>query len=199
MKTINELLSRFDPATGELAGTRSIDRRLSDMRGCYVDTAAYNAVLQEYNPLIYTVASFEPGNGAGDLHYGIGRIMPGLVGQEYYMTKGHLHSWREAAEIYIGVSGEGMMLLEDEKSGESRAVPLLPNQTVYVPGHTAHRTMNLGACPLVYLGIYPAKAGHDYGSIAERNFRKILVTQDGKPQLMDRSAFVPILRQTQST
>ena len=190
MRTIEELLSRFNPETGELVGTRSIERRLSEMRGCYVDTAAYDAAVEKGNPIIYTVASFEPGNGPGDLHYGIGKIMPGTVGREYYMTKGHLHFWREAAEIYIGLSGEGMILLEAEESGETRAVPLRPNQAVYVPGHTAHRTINVGRSPLVYLGIYPALAGHDYGAIAQRNFQKILVMGNGKPELVDRSKFV---------
>jgi hypothetical protein len=34
-----------------------------------------------------------------------------------------------------------VVLLEGERSGESRIVPLLPDCAVYVPGHTAHRTM----------------------------------------------------------
>jgi glucose-6-phosphate isomerase len=79
------------------------------------------------------------------------------------------------------------MLLEDEATGESRMVDLLPNGVVYVPGHTAHRTMNVGDTPLTYLGIYPAKAGHDYASIAEKNFNSIIVERDGKPTLIPRS------------
>ena len=31
--------------------------------------------------------------------------------------------------------------------------------------------MNTGNVPLTYLGVYPAKAGHDYAAIAGRNFR----------------------------
>lgn len=188
MKNIDQLLSRFDPATGELDGAAAIQRRLSDMRGCYADTIAYESALKTGDPVIYTVASVEPGNGPGDLHYGIGRVLPGRVGSEYYMTKGHLHAWREAAEFYFGLAGEGIMLLQDEVSGDSQAVPLRPNQAVYVPGHTAHRTINVGDVPLVYLGIYPARAGHDYAIIAERNFRKVLIGQNGEPKLVDRAS-----------
>ena len=46
-------------------------------------------------------------------------------------------------------------------------MPLTPESAVYVPGHTAHRTINTGDMPLTYLGIYPARAGHDYGVIAD--------------------------------
>ena len=79
------------------------------------------------------------------------------------------------------------MLLEEENSGESRLVPLGAHQAVYVPGHTAHRTINIGAEPLVYLGVYPARAGHDYGVIAKRNFRKVVIEREGQPVLLDRA------------
>jgi len=78
------------------------------------------------------------------------------------------------------------MLLEDEGTGASRLEPLGAGQIVYVPGHTAHRTMNTGSEPLTYFGVYPANAGHDYGAIAERNFHKILVEENGQPTLKDR-------------
>jgi glucose-6-phosphate isomerase, archaeal len=181
------LLSTFDPTTGNIPGAPVVTRHLADLRGCFHDEAAFEAALAAGNPLIYQVAAIEPGHGDGDLHYGAGMLMPGKVGDEYFMTKGHLHSWREAAEFYVGLTGRGVMLLEDEATGESRMVDLLPNGVVYVPGHTAHRTMNVGDTPLTYLGIYPAKAGHDYSSIAERNFRSIVVERDGKPTLIPRS------------
>jgi len=105
---------------------------------------------------------------------------------EYFMTKGHLHARREAAEFYIGLQGEGVMLLENEATGESCMLPLRPNQAVYVPGRTAHRTMNTGSGPLTYLGVYPANAGHDYSAIARRNFRRLVVARDGQPVMVER-------------
>lgn len=180
------LSSRFDPVAGTLAGAPVVQRHLSDLHGCFADTAAFETALKAGNPLLYTVASVEPATGSGDLHYGVGRLMPGRVGAEYFMTKGHLHSWRDAAEIYIGLTGEGVMLLEDEATGESRMVELRPHGVVYVPGRTAHRTINTGSAPLTYIGVYPAKAGHDYGAIAARNFRCVVVEHNGRPAMIGR-------------
>lgn len=104
------------------------------------------------------------------------------------MTRGHLHAWRPAAEFYFGLTGEGVMLLEDKS--ESRMVPLQPNSVVYVPGHTAHRTMNVGKVPLTYIGVYPAKAGHDYGAIAKKNFRCVVIERGGKPVMIARKDFL---------
>ena len=140
------------------------------------------------DPLLYRVSAFEPAGGDGDLHYGAAIVMPGRIGAEYFMTKGHLHAWREAAEFYIGLSGEGVMLLEEEDSGASRLAPLQPNAVVYVPGRTAHRTMNTGNVPLTYLGVYPAKAGHDYAAIAARNFRAVVLERAGRPALIQRNS-----------
>ena len=70
-------------------------------------------------------------------------------------------------------------------------VPLQPNGVVYVPGHTAHRTMNVGKSPLAYIGVYPAKAGHDYSTIARTNFRCVVVERNGKPTMIERKNFLP--------
>lgn len=189
MLALEKLLSEYNPANGTIPGAVVLERRLSDLRGCFADQTAYEAELRQRDPLLYSVAAIEPANGDGDLHYGIGKIMPGKIGAEYFMTKGHLHSWRSAAEFYFGLSGDGVMLLEDEATGESRMVPLKPNNAVYVPGHTAHRTMNVGKTPLTYIGVYPAKAGHDYNAIAQTNFRNVVIEREAKPAMLARKDF----------
>lgn len=192
---INELIARIDPATGELSGpVKTVKRHLSDLRGCFQEREAYDQALAQGDPMLYSVSAVEPGSNSGDLHYGLGTLMPGKIGREYYMTKGHLHSWREAAEIYIGVSGEGLMLLENEKTGESQVLPLKPSHIVYVPGFTAHRTINTGTVPLKYLGIYPARAGHDYAVIAQNNFRCVVVEQNTQPSMVARAVAENALR-----
>jgi glucose-6-phosphate isomerase, archaeal len=180
------ILSRFNPLTGEIDGAPMVKRYLSDLRGCFADAQAFERAVAAGDPLVYTVVSVEPAGGDGDLHYGLGRLLPGRVGDEYYLTKGHLHAWRDAAEFYIGLAGEGVMLLEDEATGESRMVELQPNGVVYVPGRTAHRTINVGMTPLTYLGVYPARAGHDYGTIAQKNFRCVIVERNGRPTMLER-------------
>jgi len=186
----DKLLSHYNPVTGEMPGAKMVQRHLSDLSGCFADAAAYKAALELGNPLLYSVGAVEPANGEGDLHYGVGMLMPGKIGDEYFMTKGHLHAWRPAAEFYFGLTGDGMMLLEDEATGESRLVPLKPNGVVYVPGRTAHRTMNVGKTPLTYIGVYPAKAGHDYSTIATTNFRCVVVEKDGQPAMINRTIFL---------
>jgi glucose-6-phosphate isomerase len=117
-------------------------------------------------------------------------LMPGKVGREYFMTKGHFHAWRPAAELYIALRGRGLMLLEDERTGECRAAPLDAHSTLYVPGHTAHRTVNIGDEPLVYWGVLTSAAGHDYGAVAERNFRLVVVEQNGQPAVLERAEYL---------
>lgn len=192
--TTADLGSQFDVEQGTIAGAVTLARCLSDMRGYFADEEAYARAAAADDPLLYSVASVAPDDGDGALHYGIGRIEPGRVGAEYYMTKGHLHAWRPAAEYYIGLRGSGVMLLEDEAGTQATMVPLTPNSAVYVPGHTAHRTVNTGDVPLIYLGIYPARAGHDYGVIAERNFRHVVIERDGVPVMVAREVYLQELR-----
>jgi glucose-6-phosphate isomerase len=194
MMNIEKLLSCYNPATGEIPGAPVLKRHLSDLKGCFAVVEAYDQVLTQSNPLLYSVSAVEPAGGEGDLHYGVGMIMPGKIGDEYFMTKGHLHSWRPAAEFYFGLTGDGVMLLEDEATGESRMVELRPNGAVYVPGRTAHRTMNVGRTPLTYFGVYPAKAGHDYAAIAKNNFRCVIIERHGKPELVERKTLTPAAR-----
>jgi glucose-6-phosphate isomerase len=181
-----DLFVSFDFDCASLGSRLIVRRHLSDLAGSFADEAAYADALKAGDPLLYEVTAVEPASGDGQLHYGLGILYPGKIGSEYFLTKGHYHSHRPAAEVYVGLRGEGAMLLEDEKSGESRMVPLRAQSVVYVPGHTAHRTVNTGTVPLVYLGIYQSNAGHDYGAIAQRNFRQIIVEENGSPVLRDR-------------
>ena len=180
------IASTLNLDTGAVAGTPVTERHLANLRGSFADAGAYVEALARGNPLLYTVSTVAPAAGDGQLHYGLGRLMPGRIGAEYFMTRGHLHSRREAAEVYVGLRGEGCLLLEDERTGESRLLPLRADSVVYVPGHTAHRTINTGTEPLVYLGVYPAQAGHDYATIASRNFKCVVVERGGQAVMMER-------------
>jgi glucose-6-phosphate isomerase len=190
MEVLAQLARTFDPQSGLIEGAVVSTRRLSDLQGVFADEPAYQAACARGNPVIYTVASVESATGDGQLHYGLGTLMPGKIGAEYYCTRGHLHAWRPAAEVYIGLQGDGAMLLEDEQTGATRLEPLGAGCIVYVPGFTAHRTVNTGDRPLVYLGVYAAAAGHDYGAIAERNFRALVVAQEGRPTLVRRDTYL---------
>ena len=188
LKMTAAILSKMDLDRGLIEGASITERFLADLRGAFLDEAAYQQALAAGNPLLYRVSTISAPQGEGQLHYALGWLEPGKVGREYYLTKGHYHAWREAAEVYIGLRGRGCILLEAEASGESRLLPLGAGLVVYVPGHTAHRTINTGTEPLLYLGVYPAAAGHDYEPITRRNFRKVVVEEQGRPVLLYRNA-----------
>lgn len=181
---------RFDPQTGDIEGRDATVRFLSDLASSFADRTAFEAELAAGDRIIYRATQVEDSDGDGDLHYGLAVLYPGKVGDEYHLTKGHIHAWRSAAEVYICLNGRGLMLLEDERSGESIVAPLECNQTVYVPTHMAHRTINTGDEPLVYWGILSSRAGHDYGAIAQRNFNKVVVEIDGASTVMERSDYL---------
>jgi glucose-6-phosphate isomerase len=183
----------MDLATGVIEGRPIIRRRLSDLRDAFADPTTCEVILRMDDPLIYTLSTFDEAEGPGQLHCGLAVLYPGKVGDEYYLTRGHMHARRESAELYIGLRGTGMLLMEQEDGTESRVVELVRNSFVYVPGHTAHRTINTGNEPLVYLGIYPADAGHDYSRIRARNFSSVVCCDDGEPVVVSRESFLDSL------
>jgi len=163
-----------------------ISRRIKDLESIFSDKKAYAALDAER--VVYEVESYlpVPNNTEGGLFYGITTIKPGTVGNEYFMTKGHFHSIRNRAEIYFTVSGEGMLLLMDEKR-QTRAEKMTPGSVHYIHANTAHRTANTGDVDFIFSAVWPADAGHDYDTIARHGFSKILVKQNGTPTLIDRS------------
>lgn len=175
----DRLVRDFDPDTG-FANPDSVgEKRLSDLSGVFADEAAYAAACREADPLVYSVQVFAPGGGEGDLHLGYGRILPGAVGGEFFMTRGHVHARIDMAEIYLGLRGRGLMLLQAVDGGTARTLELAPGRAVYVPGSTAHRTINTGPEPLAYFGIYSAVAGHDYERWAEEGGFDVVVVKGG--------------------
>jgi glucose-6-phosphate isomerase len=163
----------------------STKRRLSQMRGMFADTAAYEKTLQSEDPLVYEFYELGAPERPGDLAFGSSITYPGKVGNEYFMTKGHFHTVLETAEVYYTLSGEGFMLLENPE-GDSSLQPLNPGSAVYVPPRYAHRTINTGTVPLVSFFVFRGDAGHNYGAIETKGYRKLVVEgPDGKPQTAD--------------
>lgn len=167
--------------TGEIPESVMIQRRyLSDLKGLYADQSAEAALLAE-NPLIYEV--YEASNmpqEEGQLLFSTTVIRPGKVGDEYFFTKGHYHAKGDRAELYFGLAGEGYLLLQTPE-GEISAQPMTIGSASYVPPFWGHRTINVGRDNFVFLACYPADAGYDYATIAERGFAQIMVERDGKP------------------
>jgi glucose-6-phosphate isomerase len=47
-----------------------------------------------------------------------------------------------------------------------------------------------GVEPLITFFAFPGDAGHDYGTIETKGFRKIVVDRDGEPELLDNPRWV---------
>ncbi len=161
-----------------------IRRTLSSMRGQYHDTAAYDALAAEEDALLYEVYELARPHEAGELLHGISIVHPGQVGDEYYMTKGHFHTVLETAEIYVCLSGQGMMVMETPE-GDWAVEALAAGRVLYVPPRWAHRSVNTGDDDLITFFAYPGHAGHDYGTIEQQGFRKLVVARDGRPEIVD--------------
>ena len=90
----------------------------------------------------------------------------------------------DTSEIYYGLSGHGMMLMETPE-GQVDWKEIGPGEALYVPGRWAHRSINTGTEPLVMFFVYRGDAGHDYGTIEEKGYRKLVVERDGRPAVID--------------
>ena len=179
----------IDLASGRIPGALDIVcRRLSDMHGWYTEAEAETALMAR-NPLIYEVHyGYDAPAVAGQLGFGTTILYPGKVGSEYFMTKGHYHAQADRAEIYYCLQGEGDLLLQT-RAGEVNVQHMLPGLIAYIPAYQAHRTVNTGAENFVFLSVYPADAGYDYTSIAERGFASLIVEREGKAQVIPNPRF----------
>ncbi|MCR8633048.1 glucose-6-phosphate isomerase [Paenibacillus radicis (ex Xue et al. 2023)] len=164
--------------------TPSLKRHLSKMKGMYADDQAYAAMTADGDPLLYEFYELGVPEQPGNLAFGTSIVYPGKVGSEYYMTKGHFHTILDTAEVYYCIGGKGYMLMENPE-GDWTAEEFTPGKAVYVPGRYAHRSINIGNEPLITFYVFRSDAGHDYGSIETKGFRKIVVEQDGRPIIID--------------
>jgi glucose-6-phosphate isomerase, archaeal len=175
----------FDLKTGlSKSGAESSIRHVSDMKGMYADSDAEKALIDGENPLVYEFYEMGAPEKEGDLAFGASITYPGKVGNEYFMTKGHFHTILETAEVYYCLSGSGYMLLESPE-GDWSAQELNPGVMVYVPPRYAHRSINTGNEAMVTFFCFRGDAGHDYGTIETKGYRKLLVEKDGKVEIVD--------------
>jgi len=174
----------FDTKTGLSQTAQSTKRQVSNMKGMFVDSAAEAALIENGDPLVYEFYEIGAPEHPGDVAAGASITYPGKVGEEYFMTKGHFHTILDTAEVYYTLSGQGYMLIESPE-GDWEAHALEPGKMVYVPKRYAHRSINTGDTPLVTFFAFRGDAGHDYGTIETKGYRKLIVERDGKPTIVD--------------
>jgi glucose-6-phosphate isomerase len=170
-----------DLDTGLMAGTGTrYQKRLSDLAGLYADAAAFDALAAgRGDEVVYDVTDHRPSSAAGDLITGVTRMSPGKVGDEFFMTRGHVHAVVNRPELYFGLKGRGLMVMESV-DGQTRTVEIGPQLACYVPPYWIHRSVNVGADDFVMLFCYPADAGQDYAIIERAQGLRTRIVDDGQ-------------------
>lgn len=158
-------------------------RCISDLSGIFKEKDILESVSSD--TLVYEVYSHMPLEEGvlGGLYFGLTKIYPGKIGQEYYMTKGHFHAEINTAEYYWGTKGEGMLILMDSDRN-IWTEPMFPGSLHYIPGGVAHRVANIGNDVLSFAACWPSNAGHNYEEIALNGFSARLMDINGTPQLI---------------
>ncbi len=174
----------FNLQSGFSQNAGTTKRYLSDMRDFYGDTETVESILEKDNPLIYEFYELGCPEREGDLAFGTTIVYPGLIGSEYYMTKGHFHKKVDTAEVYYVLEGEGYMVMEDP-GGNTREISMKKGEAIYVPRSFAHRSVNTGEGPLVMFFTFAADAGHDYGTIEQKGYHHMICRRDGEAVVME--------------
>lgn len=108
-------------------------KTLADLRGVFHNCEAYEQMSPD--TLLYEVTCHLPVEEGtpGGLYFGITRIYPGKVGDEYFMTKGHFHANMNRGEYYWGVEGEGRLIMMDQNR-RVWSERMFPGSLHYIPG-----------------------------------------------------------------
>jgi glucose-6-phosphate isomerase len=176
----------LDFHTGHLQGASLLtkDVRLRDLTHIFLHESA--RLKMDSETLVYQVQVFQAVSEGteGGLFWGTTTIQPGMVGDEYFMTRGHCHAKLNRSEFYLTLRGEGALLL---MSGDRqvRSEPMCAGTLHNIPGETAHRVANTGVEELIFTACWPSDAGHDYESIARNGFTARMRLVTGKPMLIE--------------
>ncbi|WP_417883018.1 glucose-6-phosphate isomerase family protein [Vibrio rumoiensis] len=141
---------------------------LSSLEGVFADEVKHIENVQDR--VIYQVEMLPAQQAEGELNFGVSHIEPGLVGNEFHMTRGHIHQRKEQAEFYFGSQGEGLLLMQTEQ-GDVSIEKVFPGSIHHIPGFVAHRLINTGDTRLSALAVWPAIAGHNYEFLKEVGFK----------------------------
>ena len=161
---------QFDFDTGKFDPVKiRDDRKLSDLQMMFQDKAAIETLLRDGDPLVYEIWYHPFETSKSDMALGVTRLLPGKIGDEYHMTKGHIHERDDQPEIYFCVRGQGYLLLQTI-DGEFRAEQWSAGTISHIPPMWAHRVVNTGDDMLVFVASYHLSAGHDYTPIIKKGF-----------------------------
>lgn len=136
---------------------------IAALAGVFADIKSWQRC--EPGQAVYDVDVLQTETCEGALFTGVTHVHPGRVGDEFFMTRGHFHARREQGEVYFGLRGSGLLLLQNEQ-GEARVEIVTAGSVHIIPGYTAHRLINTGDDILSALAVWPTVAGHDYAALS---------------------------------
>ena len=170
---VNPDTLQIQPNTG---GYKKYFRELA---GIYADEVAFDRLAGTLGEAVaYRVDEARFSNYGSDLITGISVLEPGKVGQEFFMTRGHLHQRADRPETYYCLAGRGVLLLES-LAGEINAMEMRPGSLVYVPPFWVHRSVDVEATVFATLFSYPADAGQNFEIVRQANgFQQLVVCGD---------------------
>ncbi len=123
------------------------------------------------DPLIYETFAWPDGSAATNLLVVFTVLRAGKIGQEHFHTKGHFHVGEDGSEVAICYAGEGILETAPQ-GGAVRATAMAAGTHVLIPAGHAHRMVNAGDEPVVFLSICSAGVDHDYHSVLQFNWRR---------------------------
>ncbi|WP_306256724.1 glucose-6-phosphate isomerase [Pararhizobium sp. IMCC21322] len=169
-----------DSMTGSLSNsTGRYQKKISDLKGIYADNVTFSRMCaDDPDRIVYEVCEVRPQAESGDLIFGTTHMEPGIVGNEFFVTRGHIHARANRPETYYGESGNGLMLLESPH-GDIRIMEVKPKTLIYVPPMWIHRSVNVCNTPLVMSFCYPVDSGQDYEIIAQSGGMAVRIVADG--------------------
>jgi glucose-6-phosphate isomerase len=175
---------KFDAKNGIFSPVqKTVERRLSDLKNMFHDRQSVEQILTAGDRLVYEIRYYPFITSKSDMALGVTRIFPGKVGDEYHMTKGHIHERDDQPEIYHCVQGHGYLLM-DTLQGDFEAVAWEPGTITHIPPMWAHRVVNTGDELLVFVASYHISAGHNYDLVEQKGFARIVVEREGKAVLL---------------
>lgn len=171
---------QIDITTGEFSPCpEMVDRKVSDLAVMFYNQEVVNGIISSGDRLVYQIRYYPFITSNSDMALGTTIIFPGKVGDEFHMTKGHFHESDNQPEIYYCVQGEGLLQLEN-REGDYHAVPWKAGTITHIPPQYAHRVVNTGSIPLVFVASFHVAAGHDYQQVEAQGFKYVLVEREGK-------------------
>ena len=176
VKLFHPFKSSLDFSSGALGKRANCwSRKLSEMVEVYEEDKLTQELALNKNKVVYTVYEHELPKKEGHLIPVTTILHAGRVGDQFFMTKGHYHEERGTAEVYVILNGVGVLLMQTEE-GEHNEIEFCKGDLLYIPPFWAHRMVNVSNKePLIFYGVYPANAGHDYEAIANKGFVKKVI------------------------